>query len=354
MSTNPKGSDVAKFDPPRLPWHEAIGERFNLTPAEWKVITEAIFPSAKTSDSVVMAIAYCQSRKLDVFKRPVHIVPIWDSKKNGYIETVWPGIGELRTTAMRTNAYAGIDKAEFGEMVTRTFEGKIKKKEWVEVSKEITFPEWVRITVYKMVQGTRVAFVGPEVYWLETYGSMGASDVPNDMWETRACGQLIKCGEAAALRRAFPEELGNEYAAEEMEGRKYQGPENAKVINPETERPTRESVKEEMEGESPQEADSATTGEDSGAVEQSEAETAYCLYDEYGQIQNDALSAEDWTLQIKKMIEGIALDAALKALVEHNESELTHIGQDHPVWQQATQVIIDERFDDLREEPAGE
>ena len=36
------------------------------------------------------------------------------------------------------------------------------------------------------------------------------------MWKQRPYGQLEKCAEAAALRKAFPEELGNEYAAEEM------------------------------------------------------------------------------------------------------------------------------------------
>jgi hypothetical protein len=38
------------------------------------------------------------------------------------------------------------------------------------------------------------------------------------MWRRRTRGQLDKCAEAAALRAAFPEELGNDYSAEEMEG----------------------------------------------------------------------------------------------------------------------------------------
>ena len=45
--------------------------------------------------------------------------------------------------------------------------------------------------------------------------------MPNHVWERRPDGQLEKCAEAAALRRAFPEELGNEYTAEEMEGQLY-------------------------------------------------------------------------------------------------------------------------------------
>jgi hypothetical protein len=36
------------------------------------------------------------------------------------------------------------------------------------------------------------------------------------MWEKRANGQLEKCAEAAALRRAFPEELGSDYSIDEI------------------------------------------------------------------------------------------------------------------------------------------
>jgi hypothetical protein len=38
------------------------------------------------------------------------------------------------------------------------------------------------------------------------------------MWSNRPVGQLEKCAEAGALRRAFPEEIGNALTAEEMEG----------------------------------------------------------------------------------------------------------------------------------------
>lgn len=185
--------NVAKIEGPRLPYHPGIKERFDVDIGQWKTLTEAIFPAAKTTDSVILALNYCKARNLDPFKRPVHIVPIWDSKKQGYVETVWPGISELRTTAMRTKVYAGVDEAEFGEEQTQKFEGKIKKKEWTEVTKEVTYPEWCRMTVYKMVEGHRVAFVGPKVFWTESYGTIGASEVPNDMWGKRAYGQLEKC-----------------------------------------------------------------------------------------------------------------------------------------------------------------
>src|SRR5882724_2448573 len=212
--------EVAIFQPARLPYHPAIEERFGLDKGTWKVLVEAIFPAAKTADSIVMALSYCKSRGLDIMKRPVHIVPMWDSGRGAMVETVWPGISELRTTASRTKGYAGCDEAQFGEPITMTFKGRVKEKgEWKDAAVDMEFPEWCRITVYRIVDGSRCKFVGPKVAWLETYATQGASELPNKMWQERPEGQLEKCAEAAALRRAFPEEIGNELTAEEMIGR---------------------------------------------------------------------------------------------------------------------------------------
>lgn len=217
----------AKFAPARLPWHPAIEDRFKdlgVNKASWKVLAEAVFPGAKSADSIVMALSYCSARKLDPFKRPVHIVPMWDSQSKQMVETVWPGISEIRTTAFRTSQYAGCDEVEFGPSITREFKGTVGKGSYQrEVQVEVTFPEWGRISVYRMLNGQRCKFVSPKVFWIESYGRQGASDVPNDMWAKRPSGQLEKCVEAAGLRKAFPEEVGNDYSAEEMHGQAITG-----------------------------------------------------------------------------------------------------------------------------------
>lgn len=212
--------EVAVFQPARLPYHDTIQERFGVDKGQWKVLVEAIYPAAKSIDAVVMALTYCKSRDLDPFKRPVHIVPMWDSARGAMVETVWPGISELRTTASRTKGYAGIDGAEFGPKMTMDFTGRVKRDGgWKDETVTVEFPEWCRITVYRVVNGTVCKFVGPKVAWLETYATQGKSDLPNAMWESRPEGQLEKCAEAAALRRAFPEEIGSDLTAEEMIGK---------------------------------------------------------------------------------------------------------------------------------------
>lgn len=214
---------VAAIQPSRMPIPSAVAKEFDIAPAEWRVLVEQIFPAAKSIEAVMMALAYCRKRNLDIFKKPVHIVPMWSSTKKAMVETVWPGIAEIRTTASRTGEYAGIDEVEFGPITERTFEGMVeqwedRQKVTNKVTKVVRFPEWAKVTVYRMNRGVRCAYTA-RVFWEEMYASAGKTDLPNDMWAKRPRGQLDKCVEAAALRKAFPEELGNTYAAEEMEGR---------------------------------------------------------------------------------------------------------------------------------------
>lgn len=233
MAEKTQTTQVATFQPARLPWHPIIQERFNVDKGQWKVLVEAVYPNAKTTDSVVMALAYCKARNLDPFKRPVHIVPIWDREKRCEVETIWQGIAEIRTTASRTRAYAGRDATVFGEDITaKVGEGQ--------AAVEITFPEYAQVTVYRMVDGQRQAFYGPQVYWLETYAEKKGK-APNSMWQKRPRGQLDKCAEAAALRMAFPEELGDTFIDAEAGLIVQHGSGEAPMLNnpQRAERPTR-------------------------------------------------------------------------------------------------------------------
>jgi phage recombination protein Bet len=204
----PNRGAVAVLHDPRLPYPADAKELFEIDKAQWLALVEAVWPAAQTSQAVFMALSYCKARKLDPFKRVIHIVPVWSRQLGKMVETVWPGIGELRTTAFRTGTYAGKSEVEFGP-----------EKSYALGGKTVLVPEWARMTVDRLVAGAARRFVGPKVYWIETYAREGRnSDAPNEMWAKRSKGQLEKCAEAAALRAAFPEELGDVPSAEEMVG----------------------------------------------------------------------------------------------------------------------------------------
>lgn len=73
-----------------------------------------------------------------------------------------------------------------------------------------TVPIWGQMTVYKMVQGHRVPFVGPKLYAKETI------QPTKPMWGNKCLFMFEKNIEAASLRRAFPEVLSEDaYIPEE-------------------------------------------------------------------------------------------------------------------------------------------
>lgn len=185
-----------------------------ITLPQWRVLTESVWPSAESKEAVFMAIDYCKARGLDPFKKPVHIVPVWSSKHKKMVETVWPGISELRTTAARTGEYIGKETPIFGPDKTEMI-GNV----------EITYPEWCEVRVWRQVGGHKAMF-SAIVYWKEAYAQKGGKNhdrTPNAMWLKRPRGQLAKCTEAEALREAFPEEIGGLHASEEMEGQVIEG-----------------------------------------------------------------------------------------------------------------------------------
>lgn len=196
----------------RLPIPQGVKD---IDAGKWRVLCDSVFPNARSSDAILLAMDYCRVRNLDIFKKPVNIVPMWSTAKSEYVETVWEGINSIQVTATRTGSWAGMDEPKWGADVTRRFKGT-KKNNVGDTEVEITYPESCSVTVYRIVHGEKYAFT-ETVYWLEAYARIGKTELPNDMWAKRPRGQLHKCAKAASLRSAFPEEAS--YTSEEMEGR---------------------------------------------------------------------------------------------------------------------------------------
>lgn len=213
----------SEFITARLHVNRALVESsYGLDEGKWFVLCDAIFPSAQSADAILLALDYCKARGYDIFRRAVHIVPMWNAKLGKEVETVWPGVNSLQTDAARTGAFAGIDQAVWGPDVTKDLV-HAKNPTVAEVeSRKITFPEWCEVTVYRLVQGQRYGFSTP-VFWEETYSSK-RDGAPNEMWQKRKRGQLYKCALAASLRLAFPEAA--DYSSEEMEGKEIKGGES--------------------------------------------------------------------------------------------------------------------------------
>jgi phage recombination protein Bet len=195
---------VVEFQEKPLP--PAVARR-GISEYQWRTMMN-LFPGAK-GESVLMVWDYCTARSLDPLKKPCHIVPM---DVNGvYRDVVMPGIYELRTTAMRTALYMGHSKPEYGPEIEH---------------KGVKAPEWCSMTIYRWspAAGQRTEFP-VTAYFTESVGTRwdkeSKSHKANARWTKAPRQMLTKCTEAAGLREAFPDELGGEHAAEEMEGQSY-------------------------------------------------------------------------------------------------------------------------------------
>lgn len=173
------------------------------------VLQNSLYPGASI-DSVKMVIGYCRAAQLDPIQKPVHIVPMWDSKAGAMRDVVMPGINLYRTQAARSGECAGVSEPEFGDDITANLGGV-----------NITYPKWCRVVVKRRLPSGEIVEFAAKELWIENYAVKGGKEksvAPNAMWTKRPYGQIAKCAEAQAFRKAFPEMAGA-YTAEEMEGK---------------------------------------------------------------------------------------------------------------------------------------
>lgn len=173
-----------------------------------KVLQSSLYPGA-APDSIKMVLGYCKAAGLDPMQKPVHIVPMWDSKAGCNRDVIMPGIGLYRTQAARSGC-AGVTEPEFGPDTSENIGGTT-----------VTYPAWCRVTVKRRLQTGEVVEFTAKEFWKENYAVKGGKErsiAPNAMWLKRPYGQIAKCAEAQALRKAFPE-IGSEPTADEMMGK---------------------------------------------------------------------------------------------------------------------------------------
>ncbi len=201
--------------------HPQVIER-GIKAEEWRTLFDNLYAGAKPQ-SVLMVWDYCRARKLDPLKKPCHIVPMEVRMPNGdYVwrDVVMPGIYEYRTTATRTGLYLGHTKPEYGEI--KDIQG-------------VMAPEWCDFTVYRWNDIAKMRAEYPvRVLFREivaTTKDKKTGDIRANARWTKAPNQMLtKCAEAAALREAFPDELGGTHTDDEMHGQGIGALENGDIV----------------------------------------------------------------------------------------------------------------------------
>lgn len=151
---------------------------------------------------------------LDPLRRQLHAIKRED-KRGGKTMTIQTGIDGYRLIAARTGEHGGTDDAVHDGTVTVS---SLCLKCGSEAGGEA--PAKASVTVYRIKQGIRCPF-SATARWREYYPGDGPAGF---FWRKMPFGQLAKCAEALALRKAFPAEMSGLYTDDEM----------AQAGNPET------------------------------------------------------------------------------------------------------------------------
>lgn len=175
-----------------------------LTRSQVNLIKNTVAKGA-TDNELRLFISVCHATKLNPFLRQVHFVKRWDSKLLQEVGVIQVGIDGFRAIAEESGQYAGSDDAIHKDQTEKELVmGKVKVKKDV--------PGSATVTVYKLIGEQRYPFTAT-ARWDEYY----PGDKQGYMWAKMPYGQLAKCAEALALRKAFPKLLSGLYVPEEMD-----------------------------------------------------------------------------------------------------------------------------------------
>ena len=188
-----------------------------LTPEQVDLLKRTVCSGA-SDDELALFMHVANKAGLDPFTKQLHAVKrrTWNAntQRNEETMTIQVGIDGYRLIAHRTGLCAGIGDGVF-------------------TYKKDGTPESATVSVKRLVGGQVCEFLGT-AWWDEYapyyYSKKEGRSVLSSMWKQRPRGQLAKCAEALALRKAFPAELSGMYTKEEME--QADNPPQARPVQP--------------------------------------------------------------------------------------------------------------------------
>lgn len=141
----------------------------------------------------------CKRTGLDPFARQIYMI-----ERQGK-QTIQTGIDGFRLIADRTIRSTG------GHLGYEDTEWCGPDGKWQDVWIGKTPPAAARVTVLR--NGQRF----PAIALYDEYVGRKRDGSVTQMWQSRPAGQIAKCAEALALRKAFPQDLSGLYTSDEMQ-----------------------------------------------------------------------------------------------------------------------------------------
>lgn len=157
-----------------------------------------------SDDELALFLHQCKRTGLDPLSRQIHAVMRREQDESGnWTErlTVQTGIDGYWLIADRTGLCAGNDPTHFGTEF--------------EPQEGVRAPASATVTIYKLVAGELRTYRATCRF--AEYAARKRNGELTKFWREKPYRMLEKCAEAAALRKAFPQELSGVYTREEMQ-----------------------------------------------------------------------------------------------------------------------------------------
>jgi len=175
---------------------------------EWTPAQQAVLQQSGISNEVTAAelsgfLHLCQRTQLDPFSRQIYLIGRKDKRAGRTVFTPQTGIDGYRVVAHRVVAASreafGYEDTQWCDQLGR----------WRDVWLSNEPPAAARVTVLR--NGQRFPAIAVFREYVQAWDGK-----PTGLWAKMPAGQLAKCAEALALRKAFPHDLAGVYTAEEM------------------------------------------------------------------------------------------------------------------------------------------
>lgn len=177
-------------------------DQIQWTPAQRAALAQIGLDKADDANLSVF-LHYCQRTGMDPFTRQIYMIGRWDRHASRLKYTIQMAIDGFRIIAQRSLQYAGQTEPQW------CGPDGVWKDVWVDHTRP---PVAARIGVLRhgWPQPTYA------VAHFAEFAPMRDGKL-EPMWQRMPANQIAKCAEAAALRKAFPNDLSGMYVPEELE-----------------------------------------------------------------------------------------------------------------------------------------
>jgi phage recombination protein Bet len=175
------------------------------TPEQAAVLRQSGISDDVTNAELAGFLHLCQRTGLDPFSRQIYLIGRKDRRAGRVVFTPQTGIDGYRVIAQRVTAQTG------GTYGYEDFLWCDSAGRWRDVWLSEQPPAAAKVTVIR--NGQKFSAVATFREYAQTFPDGN----PSGLWGKMPAGQVAKCAEALALRKAFPHDLAGVYTAEEMQ-----------------------------------------------------------------------------------------------------------------------------------------